>query len=418
MGRVVAPLLLVLALAGCGGADGPAAGEAAAVAPASAHAFAVVRTDGDDEQVRRAVELLSRVPAVASLDVDLEGELLPALCDEAALVVLPGGERVWLARPDDPGRLRELLGRLREPPVTGEVDGWTAVARDEDTLEAFRRAREDGALADEESFREAFADLPGDALAHVWTSAAAKEPLRGLALAVLAAEDGFELEGHRPARGQPKPYRPSLLDRVPAGATVVASFHGHEGLADRLKLLPMLAALDREELRDVVAGEGVLVVRPAALVPELTLLAEVEDDAAGTRAAEALLEGLGAVPQGPGGAQFGPLTIHYGARDGVLAVTTSPARLGVLEPVDGGVAADPAFERAAERAGHGEETTGFLYLRADELAPMLGVLSVLGGDPPPPELRENLAALGSVLLHGTRDGDRHAVRAFVEVPAR
>jgi len=49
---------------------------------------------------------------------------------------------------------------------------------------------------------------------------------------------------------------------------------------------------------------------------------------------------------------------------------------------------------------------------------MLGVLSLLGGPPPKPEVRENLAALGSVLLHGSRDGDRRRVSGVVEVPER
>jgi len=423
MGSVARPAVLaalLLVLAGCGGgASAPATGDPAELAPADAQSFALLRTDAEDEDVRRAVELLERLPAVRDHELDLEREVLPALGDEAALVVLAEGERVWLVRPDDRERFDELVERMRKRPVTREVEGWLAVAGDDAALEAYQRGREGGSLSDREDVRDALEGLADDAVVRVWSSPDAEGPLRDGVLAVRAAADGFELEGHRPGGADVEPYRPSLLDRVPAGATVATSFHGSEGLADRLRMLPFLAALDRHELAAVVEGEGVLYVRPSALVPELTLLAEVRDEEAATRAAASLLESMGAIARGPGSAQFGPLAVHYGARDGLLVLTSSPAALDVLRPAaGGGLPADPAFERIAQRAGLGVETTGFLFVRGDELAPMLGVLSLLGGPPPKPEVRENLAALGSVLLHGSRDGDRRRVSGVVEVPER
>jgi hypothetical protein len=423
MARLLTLLASALVLAGCGaGAPGGApAADAAGVAPADARAFALLSTDAGAEQTAAVLELLERFPAVAEHEPSLRGDVLPALGPEAALVVLASGEKVVLARPDDPARLEELLGRMGKRPVTRVLEGWTAIARDAAALDTLERGLERGALSADGAFREAFDALPADAAARLWTGERARGPLGGVAAAVVAEEDGLRLAGFRTSDADAEPYRAELLDRVPAGSALVVSFRGREGLAERLRMLPFPSVPGLDALAAQLEGEGVLHVRPAAPVPELTLLARVEDEAAAADAAGRLLlqagRSLGGPPLGiPGGrVAIGPVTVLYAARGGLLAVTTSPAGLEVLDPAESPLSGDPRFEQAAERAGLPDETTGFLYARMDELAPMLGVLGMLHGRPPAPELRENLAPLGALVLHGGRDGDRATLHGFLEI---
>lgn len=424
MGRF--PLLLALlaaglVLAGCGGAGtaGSPLGEAADVAPAGAKAFVVLRTDGDAEQTRAAIDLLERFPAIRDAELDLRDDILPALGDEVALVALSGGEMVGLARPDDRGKLDALLAKSEEPAATREIEGWTAFADDAAALGAFAQARSAGTLAEDESFREEFDALPDDALAKVW-SAEQDGTLPGVRAAVFAEDDGLRFEGSfagGPDGSEAVTYEPRLLDRVPAGVSLAASFRGPDDLAAKLGGIPLPPELGLEELLDVLEGEGVLYVRQAALIPELTLLTEVDDEEAATAAIRRLLGRLGVpvlpVEGGGGRLELGPVTLSYGVRDGVLAVTT--AGLGVLEPAADPLSEDPRFTQAAERAHLPDEFAGFLYVRLDDLLPLLSMLGGTMGADVPQEFRANAEPLRTLFLHAGRDGDRSTFAGTLEL---
>jgi hypothetical protein len=414
-------LALGLAVVACGGGSsaGAALGEAAELAPASAKAFVVLRTDGDAEQTRAAIELLERFPAVRDADLDLRDDILPALGDEVALVALEGGTMVGLARPDDRAKLDALLARTDDPPVTRELEGWTAFSDNEAALDAFDRARAAGTLADDERFREEFDSLPSDALAKAWSTEQG-DSLPGIRAAVFAEDDGLRFEGSvagGPAGTEAEVFEPRLLERVPAGSSLVASFRGPEDLASKLGQLPIPPALGLDGLLGLLEGEGVLYLRQAALIPEVTLLTEVEDEAAATASVRRLVEGLGAPVQpgegGGGSVELGPVTLSYGARDGVLAVTT--AGLAALDAAADPITGDPRFTQAAERAQMPDESAGFLYVRLDDLVPLATMLAGTAGAELPQEVRANLQPLRTLFLWGGRDGDRTTFAGTLEL---
>jgi hypothetical protein len=410
-----------LVLAACGGAGtaGGALGDAAEVAPASAKAFVVLRTDGDAEQTRAAVGLLERFPAIRDAELDIREDVLPALGDEVAVVALTGGEMIGLARPEDREKLDALLAKGSERTVTRELDGWTAFADDDAALDAFERARAAGTLADDESFREEFDALPSDALALAWT-AEQEGRFPGVRAAVFAEDDGLRFEGSMqggPQGTEVETFEARLLDRVPAGASLVASFRGPEDLASQLKSVPLPPELGLDALLEVLEGEGVLYLRQTALIPEVTLLTEVEDGAAATAAIRRLVERMG-MPVAPGEAgggsvELGPMTLTYGARDGVLAVTT--AGPGVFDAAADPLSEDPRFTQAAERAGLPDQSAGFLYVRLDDLLPLLTMLAGTAGADLPQELRANLQPLRTLFVHAGRDGDRSTFAGRLEL---
>ncbi len=421
MPRALLLLLGVLLLAGCGASERPGAalGEAAEIAPASARVFVVLRTDAEADQTRAALDLLERFPAIRDYELQLEDDILPALGDEAALVVLRGGAAIVLARPDDREKLDALLTRTEPRAATRELEGWTAIADDQEDLDAFEREREAGTLSDDDAFRAEFDALPEDALAKAWSEK--QDIFPAITAAVFADEDGLRFEGS--ARGGPEtqvaPFEAQLLDRVPAGASLVASFRGQGGLAAQLRSLPVPPGLGLEELGELLEGEGVFYVRRAALIPEATLLTEVEDEKAAEAAVSRLLGRLGAPvspsEQGGGGRlTLGPVTISYGARDGVFALTTASLD-AVLEPAADDLADDPRFAEAAERAKLPDESGGFLYVRIDDLVPLLTMLSGAQGLDLPSEVRENLEPLRTLLVHAGRDGDRTTFSGLLEL---
>jgi hypothetical protein len=384
----------------------------------------VLRTDADADETRAALALLQRFPAVAEHQEMLERQVLSALGDEAALVALVGGELVLLVRPDDREALDELLEKADREAVTRQVEGWTAVAEDEAALDALERERAKGLLADDEGFRAEFGALPDDALAKLWVADGGDWQIPATAAAVFAEDDGLRLQATAAdPDGAAEPYRAELLDRVPAGVSLVASFRGQDGLGERLRSLPFPPGLGLGAVAEVLEDEGVLYVRRSLLLPEVTLLTAVEDEQEATAAVRRLLGSLDA-PAGPGDSgtegtvDLGIATITYGARDGILVVTTSAAGLDVLEPGRDALGDDPRFRRAAEKAGLPDESAGFLYVRLDDLVPLVLGLAGMQGERPPDELRENLEPLRELFVWAGRDGDRATYEGFLELASR
>ena len=173
MRRVLPAALTALALVagGCGGGggDGGATADdsAAGLVPATVPVFVALETDLDSEQWNTLETLLDKFPgkerllaqlraSLAEEGVDFERDVRPALGDELDVVWLDlagGGENVVaLTRPRDEEKLDQLLEKGDDPPVRGEVEGWTVVADDQATLDRFEQARGDDSLADSEIF--------------------------------------------------------------------------------------------------------------------------------------------------------------------------------------------------------------------------------------------------------------------------
>jgi hypothetical protein len=467
------PLVLLLAIAllasSCGGSESSSVtggDSAATVAPAGSIAYIALDTNADSAQRTQLEQLLARFPdgdrlstdvldAVNEEGLDWKRDVEPALGDEVALVFLRGTSAqhavatVALTQPDDEKKLDALVAKSDEPLVQREIDGWTAIAETKADLDAFERGRDDGSLADDDTFSTAMEDLPDAALAKVFVSgagvaeaarrsepgaaSAAADRLEWASGAAEAVTNGVTMDGTAAASDASglTTYTPTLLDRIPATAVVAASFHGSpkaiEGLQsqpgfEQLQLLRLLG-VTVDQLGSLFAGEGAFWIRGGTQVPEVTLLTQVGDEAAARRTLRTLAEraagffGAHVAATATGGVvEARGLRLSYAVSDGLLAITTGRSAEAVLHaPAGPSLESAPAFERAKDAADLGTRTSGFLYVDLRKGAELIPSAAGLAGEPVPPAVDRNLGALGGFLAHAERDGDRVRFHAFLAV---
>lgn len=463
-------LALLLLAAGCGG-SAPAGG-AAAVAPAEAVAYVWLDADRRSTQWRTALAVVDRIPGarpaletvigrtLVAAGVTAGTELEAALGPEVAVAVLPRWRAVVLTRPRDPAALERLLGRLPAPAARAEIEGWTAVAERQADLDAFRQALARGRLDQDERFRALTGRLPAGALVRVFArgdvladlparaagalpqlpgaSGLASLPAGDVALALSSEADGLRISGAvRPARGEPgTTYVPTLLERVPAGASLAVSFSGSAALVARLrelaggagaaKQLEDLTGVPLVRVAQLFTGEGLLYARRAGVVPELTLALRPADPAAGAetlarlarslakrtgaRVSTAMERGVEVTRIGSGGA-----SLSLGRVGDLLVATTAPGGPASFGAGGDSLVNDPAFAAAAKRAGFEGRTSGLAY--ADP-ARLLSLVDATGnGGAAPAGLRRALGALGGIVLQTQAEGDGSAtLTGFVRVP--
>ena len=222
-----------------------------------------------------------------------------------------------------------------------EVRGWQVVAQDEAVLDRYREALEGPSLEESDAFAQAMDGLPADALARLYANgesltkvapqlqAGLQQSPFGLTTgdagfvvgAALRAEgEGVRVEGRMISTGDEGPteseaHASELVEEVPAGAVAFVSFSnlgralseygGMLGAGVGAELLPF----DLDEVGALLSGETAVYVRPG---PTVTLVTQVEDEAAALRMVEALL-GLAGEKQ----------KIVYDAFDGLLVVSNS-----------------------------------------------------------------------------------------------
>ena len=441
------PILLVAAvlpvLAGCGSTS--AAGNAASVVPADVAAYVSVDTSFEGDQWRAVRDLLQEFPGgEAALDELLDeaaseaglsagDDLQAALGPEVGIAVLdvPSGPDqepplVLLTRPDDEDAFRELVAD--EEAAVAEVSGWQAVAGDEATLERYRSSLDGPSLEDSDAFADAMDDLDGDALVHLYVDggafvrALASQPdlppgflgllpggeAASVGAAITAEGGGVRLEGRAVAAEQAEapaaePYESELVEEVPSGVLAFVSFNG---LGDALAGpggggLGMLG-FDLEQVGSLFAGESAVYVRPGKPRPSITLVTEVDDEAAALQTVEGLV-GLA------DGAE-----IAYDAFEGLLAVSTSQEELDALRDDGPRLDQDDAFEQAVENAGLPDETTGFGYVDLQAAVPLfLGLAEPAGAELS--ELNEYLEPLGSVVFWGGSAGEAQRFSLFLGI---
>src|SRR5438034_3008903 len=244
---------LAIVAAGCGGSENGATAEpvsahvggAAAVSPANASVYAALDTSSGSDQwqqlrkLRGGDELVANaLDALGARGLDWERDVRSALGPQTALVVLPGARGgVLLTKPADRAKLDALAARAQPPLATGDVeDGWVALARTHDELDAFRAALARGALADDSGFQNAVADLQGDALVTVYARPGGLTRTLGsvgpgpVAATVSVEHDGLHVEGIAHTAEAHAAYAPELFDRVPADAAAAVSLEGVHGL--------------------------------------------------------------------------------------------------------------------------------------------------------------------------------------------
>jgi len=466
--------LFSAAFAGCGGStntSGSAAADVAGVVPASAPVLIALETDPDSDQWQQADDLLSKFPGKARLltelrkgladeGVDLDDELLPAFGDETYIVVLDfenGGDNVVaLTKPRDKAKLTQLLEESDDDTVTREIEGWTAIAENTATLDRFAAAGDK--LADADWFGEAQDRVEEDALVTFFANgapinAAMREllpddcdipaqlgTLRYAVGTMTAADDGLRMRFAAKSEGAKQGVTgDSLLAEVPSGAYAYLGSPAFDtagfGLSEQLRCalesggIPDVEdelGVHYDEILDLFAGGLGLYLRPAALIPEITLLLDPEDDAKSLdvldRLAEKATDFGGKLQRTTVSGtearevRVGPVSILYGANGGHVAVTT--ARAGIEALAEGGpsLADDDAFKDATEAADMGESDEVFAYLDLRRIVDLADDIAGFAEQDLPREVRENLEPLESFLLWGdASDPNDVEVGAFLQI---
>jgi hypothetical protein len=356
-------------------------------------------------------------------------------------------------KPADEAKLKALVTKGDDPAVTRELDGWTLIADSEAVLDRFETARSKGTLQDSDEFTTAMGGLPDEALAKLYVDGGAattaldeagdapstgKNRLKTVALALGAESSGLKLDGGVTSDVEDdlaakKPYEAKLLDAAPEGALAFISGNGYGEVDKTLRETPgtydqfrELLGIDLDGVASLFEGEFALWVGRGALIPEVTFLAEVKDEAAATAALDKL---AGLIPPEAGarrrstevdGVQAKQVVVQgfpitYAVFDGRAIVTTRPGAISDVREDGDSLADDADFKQAKDDAGMGDETFGFVYLNVEDLAALVQGFAGAAGEEIPPEVERNLEPLDSFLLHTGGKPDDLKLSAFLSI---
>jgi Protein of unknown function (DUF3352) len=486
---LLAVSVLLATLAGCGGTAQPGSG-AAEVVPAGVPVFVSVDTDFDGEQWTQVEELIRRFPAGAEAlddflanlataeDLDFEQDLKPALGPETAFVIAEFDSAdneppfVVLTQPRDPAKLQEVLEKSSDPTVSEEFEGWTLVSQTQDSIDRFKELAAGGdKLADSDAWSRAMDGLPEDALASAFFDA---EALRGaleadpeaqeqlelffpggelpaVGVVLRAEENGARVEGRVAFEERPEglwspAYAAQLPEEVPDGVLFYVSFNDLEQQFSQFRdaLAGSNPEFDRqlaqaeaflgvsieEDVAPLFSGEGALYARRGGLIPELTLLLEVEDEQKAVETLDDIVAAVGGFEPQIGeprdveiaGVQArevplgdAPFSLYYAGFDGRLVVTMSREGIADLREEGDRFSDSETFSEAKDLAGMPDETVGFLYADLQEIIPyILGIAGLSGGDVPP-EIEANLEPLQQLIVYGSEEENVLRFAAFLGI---
>ena len=457
-------LLAVLAalLAGCGGGGGSATGgdSAAGIVPASAAIFVSIDTNLRSTQVKRLDAALKKFPirdrllselrkSITSGGTDLNG-LIKWGGPQVDVVVLDAqrGTAVGLTKPKDEKMFERALSSGDTKLVYQRMHGWTAFSDDKAALDEVKHA--DEKLGDDETFTNATANLPDDALAKAYvagpavkqsvaslgtgatTSLTGQRP-RWLSAAALAHDNGVELQLYvngKGVAGGPN-FKASLADDVPAGVLAALSFNDLGGGLKSLQSsgVPGVPQLEQalgvrmSEIGEVLSGEGIVYVRAGNPIPEVTLVTRQSDEEHAKRTVGAVLRKLApnakTSPAEVDGVKltavdFGPVSIFYGTFDGKLIVTDFDNAVRDLRGGGKKLSDDKTFKDATGAVGLPAETNGWLYVDLKDTVPVVDALAELAGARIPAVVDDNLQPLRSFVAYGSRDRDTETLKLFLQ----
>jgi hypothetical protein len=448
-----AALALAILTGGCGGAgaQGPGSADgAASVVPSDAIAFVAASTDVSSSDWHGVGTLLLQRLHISADD-------LRALAgDEVDVALMPGKRSVAFVQPTDDAKLAAFAKQHDQ--VTRRFGDWTAVAKDTATLDAVAGAK--AHLADNTVYLDAMNHLPGNTLARAylsgdeahalfasvpgqletrqipvgakfrlkrdrpgtpatlfgvgtqgfrWVAAAVTSSSAGLKLQALAASGG--LTAASPPRLVIRPIAPyvsGLVDEIPSGALAVIDAKLSSGAFELLPSLP--APLEQlfgsppdlaNKLDAVLGGETALYVRPAAPMPEFTLVTQPAD----TATAQTTIDEL--VAAAPSGSPLETVALHRAIIGGQLVVSTSEAGIDAFRSGGAKLSADPAFLEAKKDSGMPDATTGFVYVDAKSALPLLALAGV--------KLPANAPDLKTFTAYGAQQSDGSTFTAFLGV---
>lgn len=459
-----AVLAVTAVVSGCGASSADIPGSAS-LAPADAVVFATVTTDAESSEWQQAEAVLERIPGVrdtvvgaieqelANEALDWEEDVAPALGDEVVIVVTAKLRPIVLLQPESEEKLDALLAKSDEKTVRAEVEGYVALAEKEADLAEYRAALERGTIEADESFAAGLDALPDESLVLVWVDMAAltdelgavvEEFTQGqfdlgidwLSASLSAEDDGMLLAfGARSPGAGDTHYEPTLFRRVPADAVAALSFGGTQEAFDRLRgradldelssTVEELTGVSLDGIVDALSGEGVFYVRPGGNIPEVTLALAPPDpektwstvDRLARRLAEELqVDVTTSVENGVEVSKIDleEVVLRYARLDAdTIVVTTGGDALALLAGDGPKLVDSEGFARAAEDVGLEDRTKGFMYVDVDGMLPLI---EELAGETIPPDVREGIAAVDSLVFQTSGEGDTTVVSGFVRVP--
>lgn len=482
---LVAALLPVLA--GCG--SGSDVGGAADVVPADVFVYASVDTDFDGDGWAALEEFAARFPNGDNLmqsladelesseeDIDFERDVKPALGSEVAFVLLdaPAADQsssdsfVLLLQPEDDAAFQRLLAKSDEPPVTEEIEGWTVVSEQQEWLDSFREGLDGDRLEDSEDFDRAMDDLAEGALARVFVNgeklAQAYEsdpgappveallpggqmPSFGMTFGV--EPDSARVDGRAVFAGEnpfaTDSYSAELPEKVPGDVLAYVSFNDLEGALSAYRDVAaeanpeaerqlgmaeaFLGVSLEEDVLPLLAGEGAIYVRQGALIPEVTLVTEVEDEEKALATLDEIVQfasGFEPRLRNPRNVEVDgvearelaiapPMSLYYAAFDGLLVLTSSQDGIVALREEGDRLSDSEAFDDALDRAGVPDETQGFGYVDIKRVAPLFLGYAAAGEAELDPETRGYLEPFQSLVFYGEQDDETAGFTFFVGV---
>ena len=461
---LVTVLVVAVVASGCGGSPAEIP-ESASLAPADAVVFARITTDDGSSQWQKAEGVLDRIPGVRDSVVsaieqeltdeglDWESDVAPALGDEVVIVATAKLRPIVLLQPESEEKLAALLAKSDEMIVRDEVDGWVALAEKGADLADYRAALERGTIEGDESFAAGLEELPAESLGLVWVDVAVltdelspvfrqatQEKLDlgidWLSAALSAEDDGMLVSmGARTPGGGDTHYEPELFRSVPADAVAAVSFGGTEGALDRLqgqidvdgiaKMIEQATGVSLDSIVGALSGEGVLYVRPGEDLPEVTLALAPPDPDETWRTIDRLARKLSAEMQAPvtttteNGIEVSKIavegvTVRYARPNAdTIVVTSGDNGIALLTGTGPKLVDSEGFGRAADDVGLADRTKGFVYVDVDGMLPLI---ESLAGESIPPDVRDGVAAVDSLIFQTSGDGDTTSVSGFVRVP--
>jgi hypothetical protein len=479
--RIHRPALAVAALcgtllvaSGCGGSSSSTTSDTsstASIVPGDTAAYVAVESDVDSGQWTTLDSLVSQIPGargavldtvskgLESQDLSFDEDVAPALGPVVVVAVSADGDVVALTQPEDTAKLQQLVATTGASLVTADADGWTAVAESQADIDAYEQSLARGSLAADSSYTEVSAALPQEALLRAYlrvdrleSSAATLGAATGVsnipglsgigagglsavAFSVTAEDDGLRLVGSTAAQGG-KTYELQLAKQIPADALVAAAFHGTDSMLDQLReALGGSGALEQfeqvvgvplEQVVGLVDGEGVLYVREATPLPELTIAVRPSDPAAGKATLDKLAERLAdlagaktSLETRDGLAvtriQIEPVTITMARTEETLVLTTGSAGIRTLISSGDKLLDSPSFTAAAEKVGLGTTTAGFFYVDVDGLGPVVEGLADAAGQALPPAALDMIDTFDYVMLNSTADESTTSFTGFIRL---
>ncbi|MEK6276269.1 MAG: DUF3352 domain-containing protein [Actinomycetota bacterium] len=482
--RIGLLIAFALAVSGCGAKKQAAASGGAEIVSASAPVFVSIDSDLSSDQWQQVDKLLSKFPARPQLvsmirsslqqtGIDYESDVKPALGDEIDVVLLDfangGSNAVAVTKPKDADAFRRLIEKANktgpDQAVFEERDGWFVISDTQEKLDRFQEQAASGEkLADNSVFKDALAELPDDALVHVYARGKSiVEALQGgvpgmsplqlgtgqkpefLSAAFSAEESGFRLVGAARAEDTPKTkiesFESKLVADVPSDAVAFLTFRGGDEFEQQMEDLKRdgsfgesLGELERmlgfriDSLIDLFSHEVGLYVRPGSPIPEVTLLVDAPDEQEVLGRVNTTLDALTktlptqpchAPPKEAGAAvkciDLGAIQLRTAGFDDKVVLTTGQDAISKLRGDGPRLGDDDGFKSARDAAGLPKKSAGFIWIDLEDAIPMILGLADASGTSIPAEIRANLEPLGSFLAWAESDGRTGSFTAFLQI---